>query len=75
MTSVLMPTYVIREYSVCVLCAPAWSARLLSSRFLRHWELLSDSAAKKLGFLLSGDSLLVEHRDMEDYRQQITPLP
>lgn len=71
-TSFLMPTHVIHEYSVSVLCAPAWSARLLSSCFLRHCELLSETAAKKLGFLLSSDSLLVEQRDVEDYSQQIT---
>lgn len=40
-TSFLMPTYRTREYSVSVLCAPAWSARLLSTRFLSHCELLS----------------------------------
>lgn len=71
-TSFLMPTYVTREYSASVLCAPAWSARLLSSCFLRHCERLSETAAKRPGFLLSGDSLLVEQRDMEDCSQQIT---
>lgn len=41
-------------------------------RFLSHRELLSETTAKKPGFLLSGDSLPVEQRGLEDCSQQIT---
>lgn len=71
-TSFLTPTYVIRECSGSVLCAPAWSARLLGTRFLSHCKLLSETTAKKPGFLLSGDSLLLEQRGMQHDSQQIT---